>query len=342
MARPDPTDGGPEDRLAAAKHLMAEQRLNDAAVALRALLRDYPRYLQARYELGVVCYHLGALDEAVTLIADVCVLNPAGLNSDVLYFALVALPDPGRALAVLERFMPELRGSNKLIELFGRLARQQAAAAGGPAPDIEVIGDSHAIANFSLIPRCRVHSLGPMTMNHVERQPLDLAGLGIGPGATLVTVFGEIDCRCHMIELVRQMGTTAQALARRVATGFVASLGRTMERGGARAAAICSIIPPPRDTADNPDFPTVGSAEARRDMTQTLNHELAQAAERASVGFLDIGSAYTDADGYLDPAKSDGLVHIDFRLIGPVAARLDAVFGPEGSRRGATAPVRNP
>jgi hypothetical protein len=57
------------------------------------------------------------------------------------------------------------------------------AAAAGLMPDIEVVGDSHAVAAFSAIARCRVHWLGQPTMHHIARQPIDLASLGVGSGA---------------------------------------------------------------------------------------------------------------------------------------------------------------
>jgi hypothetical protein len=73
--------------------------------------------------------------------------------------------------------------------------RRFAAAAGLPHGDIEVIGDSHAVTRFAPIVRCRVHWLGPQTMHHVARPPIDLGALGIGAGANLVIVLGEVDCR---------------------------------------------------------------------------------------------------------------------------------------------------
>jgi len=76
----------------------------------------------------------------------------------------------------------------------------------------------------------------------------------------------------------------------------------------------------------------VGPAEARRDMAVLLNRALADAAGAAGIGFLDIGRSFTDADGFLDPARSDGLVHVSYRENGPIAACLSDLFGPAPTR----------
>ncbi|MBI3517200.1 MAG: hypothetical protein HY060_24465, partial [Proteobacteria bacterium] len=277
-------------------------------------------------------------DESIELFAEVAAVNPAGMKSDEFYFALLEYPDPAKALAVVDRLLSSFLFVTKMIELRGRLLRKQAAAAGQPGPDIEGIGDSHAVTNFSSIARCRVHWIGPRTMHHVARQSIDLAALGIGAGARLVVVLGEVDCRCHMVEMMVQTGMPAAALCRRVASGFVASLERTMARGGAVKAAICSILPPPqvvdRDhpdhvaNAENLEFPVVGSAEERRQMAVALNQALAEAADRRGIGYLDIVEPFVDYAGFLDPAKSGGGFHVDFRLTDPIAARLAALFGP--------------
>jgi tetratricopeptide (TPR) repeat protein len=319
----------PQSELDAAKRLLAENQVAAAATALRALLDDHPHYLQAKYELAIACAKLGALDEAVGLFTEVCASNPIGLRSFEFHDALLALPDYRKALDVIQTLLPLLPGATKMIELLGSLLRKRAAADGLPNGDIEVVGDSHAVANFSPIVRCRVHFLGPVTMHHMARQPIDLAGLGIGPGARLVTVFGEIDCRSHMVEMAQR--SPAETLVRRLATGFVASLERTMARGAPAAVAICSILPPPRDYPDNPLFPAIGTAEQRREIALLLNRELADTARGAGIAFLDIRPAYIDAEGFLEPTKSDGLVHVDFRQVDPIAERLAATFGPPRS-----------
>jgi tetratricopeptide (TPR) repeat protein len=314
----------PASQLLAAQRLLAENRVEDAVDALRALVGGHPRYLQAKYELAIACAKLGALDEAVGLFTEVCTSNPTGLRSLEFHDALRALPDYRKALDVVETLLPLLPGATKMIELLGELLRKRAQDDGLPNGDIEVVGDSHAVANFASIVRCRVHCLGPLTMHHMARQPIDLAGLGIAPGARLVTVFGEIDCRSHMVGMAQQ--SPADALVRRLAAGFVGSLERTIARGSPAAVAICSILPPPRDYPDNPLFPAIGSAEQRREMALLLNRALDDAARGAGIFFLDIRPAYTDADGFLDPAKSDGLVHVDFRQVGPIAERLAELF----------------
>ena len=316
-------------RLGAAKQLRDQGRLELAEATLRALLAERPDFLQTRYELAVAWYHLGRFKDAIEGFAQVAAVSPIGLKSDEFYHALLALPDPNRAIAILQPLLPLMSGSLKLIEVYGRLTRKAAIAAGLPVGDIEVIGDSHAVTNFSMIPRCRVHWCGPTTMAHVTRHPIDLAALGITPGAKFVAVFGEIDCRCHLIDMARRMNTTVPALARRIARAFARSLRRTLERGDAAQAAICAVLPAPRAFPDNIDFPVVGSAAERRDAALGLNRALADAAADDGLSFLDICPPYCDAEGYLDAAMSDVDVHIDFRRTAPIATLLTDLFGPE-------------
>jgi tetratricopeptide (TPR) repeat protein len=324
-------DSSPQVRLAAAKELMDASRFEDAANALRAVLHDHPDYLQANYELAIACYRAGAFDESVERFAAVCAINPEGLRSLEFYDAILALPDHDKALRVLGGLLPKLPGAIKMIEAFGRLLHKHAAAAGLPHGDIQVVGDSHAVSNFSAISRCRVEFVGPRTLHHMALQPIDLAKLGVPAGAKLVTVFGEIDCRSHMVEMAQRAGQSPLTVARRIAARFVRTLGRAMERHRVTVAAICSILPPPHAYPDNPAFPVVGSPEERRQMAQILNDELAASAEAVGIGFLDIRPAYLDPNGFLDPIKSDGLVHVNYSLTGPIEAALDDWFGPEPS-----------
>jgi hypothetical protein len=92
--------------------------------------------------------------------------------------------------------------------------------------------------------------------------------------------------------------------------------------------AIAAVPPPPRAFPDDPEYPVFGSAAERHDVALSLNRALADAGRRAGIRFLEIAAPYCDADGYLDPAKTDGKMHIDFRLTAPIAERLDALFGP--------------
>jgi hypothetical protein len=317
-----------EARLAAAKQLLAEARFEPAAAALEGLLTERPDFLQARYELAVAHYHLGRLDEAIDGFVAVAAVNVAGLRSDEFYHALQALPDPKQALAALEPLLPKLSHTLKQVEGYGRLLRKAAAAAGLPHGDIEVIGDSHSVASFASNPRCRVHWLGARTMYRITREPIDLGALGVAPGARIVTVFGEIDCRAHVIAKARETGTTPSAMVTSLANAYVRSLQQTVERGGGAQLAITAVLPPARTLPDDPELGAVGAPDERRDIALSLNRALADAAQQAGFGFLDVATPYADADGFLNPAASDGSVHLDFRFTAPIAAGLDAMFGP--------------
>jgi hypothetical protein len=63
-------------------------------------------------------------------------------------------------------------------------------------------------------------------------------------------------------------------------------------------------------------------------MAVLLNRSLSDTAQAAGIGFLDITPPFTDADGFLVAAKSDGIVHVDYRQTGPIADRLTDLFGP--------------
>src|SRR3954464_7136007 len=78
----DPSDNAPQARLAAAQKLVAEQRPVEAMARLEALLRDHPTFLQAKYELGVACFHAGALAQAIGWLTEVCIAHRDGFASD--------------------------------------------------------------------------------------------------------------------------------------------------------------------------------------------------------------------------------------------------------------------
>jgi tetratricopeptide (TPR) repeat protein len=105
-----------QSRFATAERMLTEHRFRDAEIALRAILQENPRYLQAKYSLAIACFHLDALDEAVGLFTEVCAANLLALVSDEFRSALLRLPDYNRALAVIEQLLPLAPHTTKMIE----------------------------------------------------------------------------------------------------------------------------------------------------------------------------------------------------------------------------------
>jgi hypothetical protein len=68
------------------------------------------------------------------------------------------------------------------------------------SPNIHVFGDSH-VSEFSNIPGCLLHYVGPITMHRIGRDGLnflDMTSYGVQENEVAIFVFGEIDCRCHI------------------------------------------------------------------------------------------------------------------------------------------------
>jgi peptidylprolyl isomerase len=173
---------------------------------------------------------------------------------------------------------------------------------------MHIIGDSHSLV-FQNIENCIVHHVGPVTMNRIGREGINITNYGIKNNDFVVFVFGEIDVRCHIGLQRDKYNRDDEEIIDTLAEFFLLAILGNNQRLMNNHFVICSVVPP-TNAFYNPEFPFYGTLEDRIDLTKQLNSTLKSKCELNNIGFLDIYDYYSLENGELNPAISDGIVHI--------------------------------
>ena len=168
---------------------------------------------------------------------------------------------------------------------------------------IYVLGDSHAGCTFAGIPGVEAVLVGSFTLKTVglpDNRALEEAvgRLPLGPTDVVLFMFGEIDVRKRLKGRLEREESTLTDVARKNVVAYLKRI-RALELRGARRGVV-SIIPPNRVRDDNAAMiaPTATDAE-RAEYTAAYNKFIAMGCGMLKYLYVDVYSAYKDADGLL-------------------------------------------
>lgn len=174
---------------------------------------------------------------------------------------------------------------------------------------LHTIGDSHSRFGWDYVPNAKIHHLGPKLAFSIGRDGIDVSGY-VTSGDTLVFSFGEIDCRCH----VHKHATPANPyneIINDIVIKYITAIHAAVSDNNIR---VCVFnIPPPiqrHNTVETPEYPYLGTDEERKMYVLHFNAELRKVCASYNYLFIDVYDKYTDSNGFLDKALSDGIVHI--------------------------------
>lgn len=170
-----------------------------------------------------------------------------------------------------------------------------------------IVGDSHAQACFQGFPGAHIEAINGRTAWRVANNGIDDVPFAPQPDDTVVWLFGEVDCRCH---LVRLSGGASPMLVDRACGLALRYCRRIAEYPGRHI--ICSVLPP-SDLANSPAYPIAGSLKERALATALFNKFVAVycfCGTSPVTTFCDFHAAYALPDGSLNHALSDGNVHV--------------------------------
>lgn len=139
----------------------------------------------------------------------------------------------------------------------------------------------------------------------------------------LLIVLGEIDVRCH-IKPQLESGRELKEIVDTLSQGALYGIASIAARWGI-ISGFCGVIPP-IEHEDHPGFPRRGTIQERVSYQQALNDSLWLTLVSAGVPFFEPYGPFTEPDGTLRPADSDGTVHLSrgcgHPVFGPIASRL--------------------
>ena len=185
---------------------------------------------------------------------------------------------------------------------------------------VHVFGDSHADFSFRGYEGLVSHITISVTCFRVGRDGkgiLNFQTAGVKDNDTIIVLFGEVDCRCH---IKRQLlaGREYKEVLDELVTAYGRSISLNVDEFS-KLRVIVSCIPPPTARADfeniygpiTHEFPFVGSDAERAMFTRDMNDLLKVHCRTKNYDFLDFYDDYTRVeDGMLDHTKSDTQVHI--------------------------------
>lgn len=201
------------------------------------------------------------------------------------------------------------------------------------SPTIHVIGDSHSI-EFSQIPGCTVHWLGPITMHRVGRDgfsAIHLPTLGVQDHQIAIFSFGEIDVRCHIGKIRDQYNQDINEVIEILATQYIHTILRNRALYENLTCIVYSVTPP--TVSSNPDYPIYGPLEDRVAISKKLNNRLACLCKQTNIEFLDVYDDYANPDGTLNNALSDGSVHIHTNSSIAITKKLNQILAKLASAK---------
>jgi len=151
-------------------------------------------------------------------------------------------------------------------------------------------------------------SLGhPGTTARGREQTEEILRTAVPPGSPVLFLFGEIDCRYHLLKQAEKQGREVSELAGECAEAY--SAAATVLAGEGRPVLFCS---PPASTPENREgaeetFPTAGSGAKRNAATRAFNDRLRERCAERKIPFVDFLDALVGPDGatrmglYRDP-----------------------------------------
>lgn len=223
-----------------------------------------------------------------------------------------------------------------------------------PAPVIHCIGDSHAgfftgrdsiypdHTDARPLPFFKVYHLGPVlayklpesgTTTGGREKLFELLDHDIPPGAWVMTVAGEIDCRAHLLRQAEQQGRPAKDLAAECAERYFGVVEEIRARSF--QVIVYNAIPsrPPKSTyakGAEDDFPAYGSREARNAAIRAFNDKLRELCAAKSVPFLENYDLLVDAKGQPRDVFYMDNIHLAQTAMPVTVERLQALFPEHG------------
>lgn len=176
---------------------------------------------------------------------------------------------------------------------------------------IHIVGDSHSAYSYENLASSEIYWLGPVTMHRCARDGfefLDDILRDASKGDYLITVFGEIDIRCHIARAALKQNRSIEDVVLELATLYVDRLA-----GYAHPRGINVIVSEPLFPANrrpNPELPFVGTIEERVYIHGIMGRNLSDQCKKRGLQFLPMPQKYRSPEGLLRRKYSDDGVHI--------------------------------
>jgi hypothetical protein len=178
---------------------------------------------------------------------------------------------------------------------------------------LHTVGDSHSYSGWPQ--ETIIHHLGPALCYSFGKEILnkcDIRNFDLKEGDILVFCFGEIDCRCHVHKHINDH-TSYESIIDEIIDNYINAINVNLITSQTKIkVCVYNVVPPSKKfgTAENFEFPFLGTDEERKTYVLYFNKALKSKCEENGFIFFDIYDNYLDEEGFLRKDMSDGSVHI--------------------------------
>ena len=204
---------------------------------------------------------------------------------------------------------------------------------------IHCIGDSH-VSFFSgtdrltpqwpepsgtgdRLPFFRTYRVGPALAWSLGRDGTRMRGRekveevlrkAVPPGAPVLFLFGEIDCRCHLLRQAETQGQTKAALAAECADAYFDAV---LELAGTHPLLFCSLPASTQKSleGEGEEFPTVGTCLERNAVIRAFHARLSGRCAEKGIALVDFFDSLVDAEGLTLPGYFRDEIHLSQRAM---------------------------
>lgn len=185
--------------------------------------------------------------------------------------------------------------------------------------DIISIGDSHAALAIANIPRCRIMTIGSITMHRVTRDGLQSFGIAANqfpPHQNIVLSLGEIDCRMHIVKQSERQQRPFSEIVLDLVNRYFVEIHKTFSARPDLRIIVSGVVPALRARNAGEGF-YYGDDTLRRTIHAFMNQCIQQKCAAYGYDHLDVFSKYVDEEGFIRYSLSDHSHHL-----GPQCAKL--------------------
>jgi hypothetical protein len=135
----------------------------------------------------------------------------------------------------------------------------------------------------------------------------------IPKNATLILVFGEIDCRVHIVKQAKLMNTSIDEIAKNVVKRYSIFINHLKNQGF--KIIVWAVVPTSSCDTQNKEYPNNGSLLERTQATLIFNNSLEEYCIKEGIRFLSIYKYIVDKDGVMLKKYFIDCVHLSQKAL---------------------------
>jgi hypothetical protein len=159
--------------------------------------------------------------------------------------------------------------------------------------------------------------------------------LSVPRGSHVMLIFGEIDCRAHVLKQAKVRGVTVSEVVKELLDSYFSVIKEVIAMGHTVIVynAIPSRIKASTKSRQDPDYIAIGSCLERNAATRLFNQGLATRCRENGIYFLSTFDALVDAEGLTNTWYYFDTIHLSQRAMPVALNALRGIFPEWGMRK---------